>query len=142
MSKALDSLNELFNEFEQSWQGDDTQHRLDLAEVIWRALKRTGWTQRQLAKESGLADADISLLMHGEKNFTSSTLGKVVHALKVKVKLQEASYEPQEDEARVFRAHPSGEEFRLVEDHTNDKETKISVKTTTTIPAPRYAANY
>ena len=130
MSKALDSLNQMFDEFEQSWQGDDTRHRLDLAEIIWRGLNRTGWTQRRFAKECGLADADVSLLIHGEKNFTSSTLGKVVNALKIKVKLQEAVYEPQKGTEITFFGHPSGDKFSMKsEDQTDGEETKINVNT-------------
>ena len=92
MSKTLDRLTSFFEEFNESPQGDDSQHRLDLAEIMWRGLGRNGWTQRRLAKKSGLADADISNLLHGNKNFTSSTFGKVVNALGVKVKTQEVMY--------------------------------------------------
>ena len=89
MSKAVDSLKARLEAFEQTWQSDDTEHRMDLAFIICRGLKRKGWTARRLAKRCGLTTGFVSHLMHGNKNFTSSTLGKVVNALGVKVKLVE-----------------------------------------------------
>ena len=131
MSKTLDSLNELFEQFEDSWQGDDTRHRLDLAEIIWRGLKREGWTQRELAKASGIADADISELIHGEKNFTSSTLGKIVNALGVKVKLQESSYVAESgQESTILWFHPEngiGVQIKVKKGNTNGTTQGIKV---------------
>lgn len=91
MSKALDELNQLTAEFEATAKGDETNLRLDLAEIIWRGLARNGWTQRRLARESGLPDALISNLIHGNRNWTCATAAQVVHALGVSVNLREAS---------------------------------------------------
>lgn len=128
MSKTLDRLTSFFEEFNESPQGDDSQHRLDLAEIMWRGLRRNGWTQRRLARKSGLADADISNLLHGNKNFTSSTYGKVVNALGVKTKTQEVMYLGDGGQEPNWRVHPAteGNEFQFT-----SKESTFTFKEST-----------
>lgn len=82
MSNGLDFLNQLAEELESSVVGYETDLRLDLAEFIWNGLAKSGWSQRELAAESGLPDAIISNLIHGNKNCTLRTIARVAHALK------------------------------------------------------------
>lgn len=89
MSQALDDLNKLSEEFDASFKGDDADLRLDLAEIIWRGLQRKGWSQRRLSQESGLADAVISNIMHGNRNWRCATAARIIHALSTKVCLKE-----------------------------------------------------
>lgn len=93
MSKSLQELNQIFAEFDESPAGYGAELRLDLAEIIWRGLARNKWTQRKLAQQSGLADAVISNLVHGNKNCTLDTVGVVLHALGAKAKLVETLFE-------------------------------------------------
>ncbi len=81
MSKILDQLNAELQKFERSPEGIGMQFRLDLAKIIWDGLQRKGWSQEELAKQAGLKDSEISNLIHGSRNCTLDTVGRVIHAL-------------------------------------------------------------
>jgi transcriptional regulator with XRE-family HTH domain len=133
LSKALDALNKMYEDFESSWRGDDNRHRMDFAEIIWRGLKREKMTQAALARKARIADADLSQLIHGTKNFTSETFGKVIHALGRRVRVQEEEYVPEEGAQRFFSVLlKSGEIVELgAEDSTSGKEeNKVEFKAT------------
>lgn len=139
----LDALNEMYEDFESSWKGDDSRHRMDLAEIIWRGLKREKMTQAALARKARIADADLSQLIHGTKNFTSETFGKVVHALGMRIRVQEEIYAPGEGAQRFFSVlHKSWEIVQLgAEDSTGGKEeNKVGFKATVSTTT-QYAAN-
>lgn len=87
MSKALDELNRLSEEFSASSEGYGHSLRLDFAELIWAGLDRNGWSQTDLARQAKCSDAAISNLVHGNRNFRIDTIGKVLHALGTKTKV-------------------------------------------------------
>ena len=89
MSKILDQLKTGLRAFERSPEGIGTQFRLDFAKIIWNGLRRKGWTQGQLALKAELADSVVSNLIHGNKNCTLDTVGKVIHALDTRAVLIE-----------------------------------------------------
>ena len=93
MSKVLDELTNFLEEFDESPQGYGTQLRLDFAEIIWSSLVQKKWSQRRLSEQSGLADSVISNLVHGNKNCTLDTIGRVLHALGTRAKLREVAHQ-------------------------------------------------
>lgn len=88
MSKALEYLQRLDEEFQASAEGYGSQLRLDFAEILWRALKRLGWSQTEFAERSGWPDSFVSNLVHGNQNCELDTLGKAFHTLGVTVQLR------------------------------------------------------
>lgn len=127
MSETLDLLNKLTQEFEASMMGEDADLRLDLSEILWRGLHRKGWSQRRLAKESGLADAVISNLVHGNRNWTCRMAVKAVRALGTKIRLREATPIKVADGTVSWALHStSGERVAIkLEDYTSGQEITI-----------------
>ncbi|UCE60656.1 MAG: helix-turn-helix transcriptional regulator [Phycisphaerales bacterium] len=88
MSKALEHLQQLDEEFERSAEGYGFQLRLDFAEILWRTLNQLGWTQTQFAERSGWSDSFVSNLVHANQNCELDTIGKALHTLGVKAQLR------------------------------------------------------
>ncbi len=88
MSKALEYLQQLDEEFEASAEGYGFQLRLDFAEILWRTLKQRGWSQTQFAEMSGWSDSFVSNLVHANQNCELDTIGKAFHTLGVKAQLR------------------------------------------------------
>jgi len=105
MSKVLDRLTRFFDDFDESPEGYGTQLRLDFAEIIWRSLARNKWSQRRLSRESGLADSVVSNLIHGNKNCTLDTVGKVLYTLGTKATLSEPLHLDASGSAPGWRFH-------------------------------------
>jgi transcriptional regulator with XRE-family HTH domain len=68
--------------------------RLDLAEIILRALNERGWTQRQLADAAGMREQYVTRVIHSSQNCTVDIIGRLLFALQVKAKLQPAGFTP------------------------------------------------
>lgn len=91
MSKALENLRSLDAEAEASAWGEGMRLRLDLAELLWKGLKQRGWSQKKLARESGMSESFISGLVHGNQNFRVDAIGKVLYALGVRAEIRLAA---------------------------------------------------
>jgi hypothetical protein len=91
MSEVRERLRERLERFKASPAGYGAKLRFDFAEIIWRNLERKPGSPRRLAKKARLADSVISNLIHGNKNCTLDTVGKVIHALGTEVTLQETT---------------------------------------------------
>lgn len=109
MSKVLDELTKFLEEFDESPQGYGTQLRLDFAEIIWSSLVRKKWSQRRLSEQSGLADSVISNLVHGNKNCTLDTIGRILHALGTRATLREVAREDEWTSAPYLHFRPTDE---------------------------------
>ena len=105
MSQVLNRIRNRLEAFDKSAVGYGAKLRLDLAEIIWRNLQQKKWSQRRLAKEARLADSIISNLIHGNKNCTFDTAGKVIHALGTYVTLQETTPSAELLSDGTFRFH-------------------------------------
>ena len=53
------------------------------AERLKQALKKKGWSQKDLSKETGISEASISLYMHADCNATVNTIMKICRALDI-----------------------------------------------------------
>jgi transcriptional regulator with XRE-family HTH domain len=132
MNQALDHLNKLTGEFDATFRGDDAGLRLDLAEIIWRGLKQRGWSQRRLAQESGLADAVVSNIMHGNRNWRCATAARILHALGTKARLIEAETLTRSTDESRWRVHSANGEIIAInpEEHTRGEEITFHEATT------------
>jgi len=80
----VDNILASLHEHDQSAQGYGHSLRLDFSRLVVESIDRLGWSQRQLARSSGLRESYISRIVHGEANFTLDTVGAVLHALGVR----------------------------------------------------------
>lgn len=137
MSKVLDQLEKFLEEFDESPQGYGTQLRLDFAEIIWCSLVRKKWSQRRLSERSGFADSVISNLVHGNKNCTLDTVGRVLHALGTRAKLREDARQDEWALGPEFTFHRTdGTSFNFSNDNIKEladgKTAEIRFKTEST----------
>jgi len=63
--------------------------QLDLAQIVLAGVKRLGWTQDRLAKEADVSQGQINRILHGERNCTFDTAGRILFALGIRAKLKE-----------------------------------------------------
>lgn len=129
MSKTLDQLNTGVEDFEQSPEGFGIKLRLDFAEIIWNGLQRQQWSQRQLARRAGLADSVVSNLIHGNKNCTLDTVGRVIHAFGTSAVLKETEshLEAAPDSSWIYHADVSNATLLSFGD-IKSGQTKIEIK--------------
>ncbi len=88
MSKACDSLRQSLKDFEATPEGYGQTLRLDFAEILWRALKERGWTQKEFAKKCGWSEKRVSNLAHANRDCGLDAIGKACHVLGIKVELR------------------------------------------------------
>lgn len=89
MSNLIAKLNKKLSEYSKSSEGISLELRLSFAEMIYAELDRKGWTQRKLCQESGMADAVVSNILHGDRNFTVDTAGKLLSAIGLRARFTE-----------------------------------------------------
>lgn len=53
------------------------------SERLRKALKKKGWSQKDLAKHTGISESSISLYMHADCNATVDTIMKLCRALDI-----------------------------------------------------------
>ncbi|QQS08669.1 MAG: helix-turn-helix domain-containing protein [Phycisphaerales bacterium] len=70
--------------------------RMDVAAIVLKALKKKKLTQSQLAKAARMNDPEISAIVHGDSNLRLETIGRVFHALGIRVHIVE-TLEAEED---------------------------------------------
>ena len=130
MSDVLNRVKNRFEEFKKSPVGFGTKLRLDFAQIIWGNLERKNWSQRRLAKEVRLPDSVISNLIHGNKNCTLDTVGKVIHALGTEATLQERAPSAESSlDATLWFHGASGEPVLFsIKEETSVKTSTYNIK--------------
>jgi transcriptional regulator with XRE-family HTH domain len=83
-------LQKLLEDYEKTAESAGYDLRLDLAEIVLKALKRKGWTQKQLAAAAGKRESFITRIIHSANNCTFEVAGQVLFALGIKARLAEA----------------------------------------------------
>ena len=89
-TKAKDLLR-ILAQYEETPQSMGIELRLDLADLVIRHLDQKGWTQKMLAEQTGVKASFISRIIHADSNCTFEVAGKIMHALGVRIQLQEES---------------------------------------------------
>ena len=90
MTKARDLLR-ILAQFEESTQSVGIDLRLDLADLVMKHLDLKGWTQKMLAEKTGMHESFISRIIHADSNCQFEVAGRIMHALGVRIKLQQAA---------------------------------------------------
>jgi len=86
MASTQDIL-QVLDEYKRRPESYGLKLRLNLAELVIRQLNSNGWSQRDLARRTGLKEAYISRILHSDANCTFESAGKILFALGVKVAL-------------------------------------------------------
>ncbi len=86
MASTQDILRVL-DEYKRKPESYGVKLRLNLAELVIQQLNSNGWSQRDLAKRTGLKEAYISRILHSDANCTFESAGKILFALGIKVAL-------------------------------------------------------
>lgn len=85
---AIRRLRDIADRHLSSHEGTTDALRAEFAALVLRTLKMRGMTQRSLADAAGMNESEISELVHADENFTVSTMGRVLFALGLQVKLE------------------------------------------------------
>jgi transcriptional regulator with XRE-family HTH domain len=86
---STQSLLSILNDAENSARGVEMEFRLDFSDLILKGLERKQWTQKELAAASRISEPMLTSIIHAERNFTASTLGRLLFALAMRAKLVE-----------------------------------------------------
>ena len=94
-------VNDLLQEL-ADYEKNDPEHvgfdlRLQFSEIVVDALRRNGWTQRDLADRIGRKASFISRIVHSDSNCTFDTAGRILFALDVQPQLREQPAEVRAD---------------------------------------------
>jgi ribosome-binding protein aMBF1 (putative translation factor) len=89
MSQDIQEILRALREYEDTPESRGLGLRLNLAKVVIRALKRKGWSQRDLASASSMKESFISRVLHSNANCTLDTAGRLFHALRVNAHITE-----------------------------------------------------
>ncbi len=73
-----------------------------IGNVIYRARKKRGWTQTQLAERAGLRQATISQIESGEKPAKLDSILAVLAALDLEFRIDERSIGSEQDIEELF----------------------------------------
>ena len=86
MASTQDILRAL-DEYKRKPESYGMKLRLNLAELVIQQLNSNNWSQRDLAKRTGLKEAYISRILHSDANCTFESAGKILFALGIKAAL-------------------------------------------------------
>lgn len=90
MSQKTQNILHSLREYEETvLESRGLEFRLNLAEIVIRQLRSLGWTQRDLASETGMKESFISRVLHSNANCTLDTIGKLFFALGINARIEE-----------------------------------------------------
>jgi hypothetical protein len=84
---SLQRLSDRLTNLRETAETLDQNLRLSLAMLIGRGLNQKGWTQKQLAAETGMREAQISRMVNTGQNWTSLSAARVLFALGIEADL-------------------------------------------------------
>lgn len=91
---TIAELRELLDDHRNSPDSVAHEFRLSVGEIVIQALRERGWTQKDLAARIGVTESLISRLLNGDHNWTSKSIGRVMHALDVRIRAQRFNARP------------------------------------------------
>ena len=125
MNPDIQSLLKSLEEFEKTHESVALELRLSFTELIIDQLKRKGWTQRRLAEEAGMKEPAISRILHGDVNCTFETVGKLVWALGIGVRISETPTKTANSSGRTVKAGNENHLRLVLPERTDGKKEKI-----------------
>ncbi len=91
---SIKELRELLERHKGRPESFAHELRLSVGEIIIGRLRELNWTQRELAARIGKSEPLISRLLNGDHNWTSESIGRVMHALDVRIRARRADARP------------------------------------------------
>ena len=88
MSEFRDYVNEQLKDPAFKAEYDALEDEFIIIQAIIDARKKSGLTQKELAKRTGIAQADISKLENGNANPSLRTLKRLAAGMGMKIKLE------------------------------------------------------
>lgn len=88
MTKFNDFLNDQMKDLEFKAEWDALQPEFSVIQAMIDARKSAGLTQKQLAENTGIAQADISKLETGNANPSLRTLQRLAAGMGMKMKIE------------------------------------------------------
>ena len=85
----LQDILSSIHEFEASPDYVGLGLKVDLSRIVLRRLREKGWTQRRLATACGMKESFVSRVIHSDDNCTLDTVGRLMFALGVDIRLEE-----------------------------------------------------
>lgn len=96
MTRINDLLKDL-RDYEATPASHGLDLRLSLADIVLRALKRKGWTQKRLAQAAEMKESQITRVIHSDSNCTFDVAGRLLAALGMRAELSEVAETSRED---------------------------------------------
>jgi transcriptional regulator with XRE-family HTH domain len=87
MTAQIERFLEELEDFRKTPESVALELRLSFTELVMEQLGEKGWTQKQLAEKAGVKESFISRVLHGDENWKSETIGKILWALGVRAKV-------------------------------------------------------
>ena len=88
MTKFDDFLNEQLKDPEIRKEWDALEPEFAIMQAMIDARKRSGLTQKELSKKTGIAQSDISKLENGNANPSLKTLQRLAKGMDMTVKIE------------------------------------------------------
>jgi ribosome-binding protein aMBF1 (putative translation factor) len=96
--------------YQETSKGIAHEFRLSVGEAIIEGLREIGWNQKKLAEQLGVTEPLISRFLNGDHNWTSESVGKIGHALKIRFRAKAMplrSMAQKADTSRRFTRRPA-----------------------------------
>ena len=81
MSKEVDEMNCVLQEFEDSPEGKAYGLRMDVSEIVCAHMNKLGWEPKDLAAKAGLPEQTVVKMLGCENDYTIDKAGRLFHAL-------------------------------------------------------------
>lgn len=78
---AISRLQRRLKDHDQTPEGLEDSLTLQLSEILVKALKSKGWTQRRLADAARIPESNLTAYIHGDENPTFRTVSRLFTAL-------------------------------------------------------------
>ena len=88
---VFERMAKVLSDFEARPESVGYELQGQFSRIINVALRKKGWTQKQLAQTTGKPESEISELVHGDVNCRLGTIGRIMFALNLKLFLVPAA---------------------------------------------------
>jgi len=145
-------LQDSVRSYQETSKGIAHEFRLSVGEAIIEGLREQGWNQKRLAEQLGVTEPLISRFLNGDHNWTSESVGKIGHALKIRFRAKTMPLRSRALMANTLIAknsprfapaaisgNSSGLVFRIGDHISGEKNEEISINTSATPNVPAAA---
>ncbi len=90
MTDAIDNIHNVLDEFALTADGYAVVLALDLAEIVIQGMRDRDWSETELAEVADIPVGLVSRIVHSNADVKLSVVGKLLHALGVRPRLEPA----------------------------------------------------